>query len=71
MTFTSPWLNTIEAASYVRRSKRTMEGLRISGGGPAYHRQGGIVLYHRDDLDAWLAPTRAAHVAQEKIEGRL
>jgi hypothetical protein len=65
----TPWRNSDEAAAHVRLSARTLERYRTGGGGPVYHRQGGKVLYHRADLDAWIAKTRAAHVAGEKLGG--
>ncbi len=66
----SPWMITREAAAYVRCSPRTLEGLRRTGGGPAYHRQGArLVLYHRDDLDAWRGQGRARNTTEERLSG--
>ncbi len=47
-------LTTIEAATYVRLGKPTLERFRISGDGPKYCKLGGAVRYRKADLDAWL-----------------
>jgi excisionase family DNA binding protein len=68
--FFSPWMTTDEAARYTRCSTRTLEGYRIRGGGPAYHRHDGrIVFYHRDDLDAWRRQGRTENTGQERHNG--
>lgn len=68
--FFSPWMTTAEAARYTRCSSRTLEGYRISGGGPAYHRHDGrLVFYHKDDLDAWRRQGRAENTGQERHKG--
>jgi hypothetical protein len=51
----SPYLDQTEAAAFVRLSPRTLEGLRVSGKGPAYRKLGkkkGIV-YKVADLIEW------------------
>lgn len=49
----SPFLATAQAAFYVRLSRRTLEKMRVQGGGPAYRKHGRYVRYHIDDLDTW------------------
>lgn len=49
----SPFLSTPQAAHYVSLSRRTLEKMRSSGGGPEYRKHGRYVRYHIDDLDAW------------------
>lgn len=49
----SPFLNTAQAAFYVGLSQRTLEKMRVVGGGPLYRKHGRYVRYHIDDLDAW------------------
>ena len=49
----SPFLNTGQAAYYVGLSHRTLEKMRVVGGGPKYRKHGRYVRYHIDDLDAW------------------
>lgn len=49
----SPFLNTAQAAFYVGLSRRTLEKMRLTGGGPRFRKHGRYVRYHIDDLDAW------------------
>ena len=51
----SPFLNTPQAAHYVGLSARTLEKMRVVGGGPQFRKHGRYVRYHIDDLDAWSA----------------
>jgi hypothetical protein len=44
-----------EAAALVRLSERTLERLRLTGGGPIYVKAGRRVLYRQLDLEAWIA----------------
>lgn len=39
-------------------SDRTLDGYRVSGDGPAFHRLANRVRYRRFDLDAWAAERR-------------
>jgi len=52
------FLTTAQAAEYVGLSPRTMEALRVRGGGCPFIKHGGqragLVLYLPSDLDAWL-----------------
>ncbi len=50
-TFTSPWLNTNQAADYLSVSGGTLRNWRSAGAGPRYRTVGRVVRYHRDDLD--------------------
>ncbi len=50
-----PLLNTEEAARILRYSRRTLEALRVKGGGPAYVKLRGRALYRREDLLAFIA----------------
>lgn len=47
-------LTTLEAASYLRLSKATLERFRLTGGGPLYAKLGGAVRYRRAELDKWI-----------------
>ncbi|PRD40604.1 DNA-binding protein [Phyllobacterium phragmitis] len=49
----SPFLNTAQAAFYIGLYSRTLEKLRIRGGGPKYRKHGRYVRYHIDELDDW------------------
>lgn len=48
-------LRTEEAARWLGLSARTLEKHRCTGGGPAYRKLGGRVVYLVDDLEAWIA----------------
>ena len=47
------WLNTIQAAQYLKVSKQWLEKLRCEGGGAKFSLLGRRVVYRRSDLDAW------------------
>jgi hypothetical protein len=53
--FTSPWLDTAAAATYLGNSPKTLAIWRCRGEGPRYrvvNRR--LVRYHVDDLDAFV-----------------
>jgi hypothetical protein len=54
------FLRTPDAARYCGVSPRTLEKWRVSGGGPPYSRppKRHFVVYHVDDLEAWLGSGR-------------
>ena len=58
------FMDTRRAATWLGLSHRTLEGYRVSGGGPAFHRFGNRVRYRRSDLDAWARMHRAVTTAQ-------
>ena len=58
------FMDTRAAGVLLGLSPRTLEGYRVSGGGPAFHRFGNRVRYRRLDLDAWAAERRAGTTAQ-------
>jgi len=49
----SPFLNTDQAAAYLKMSSRLLKRLRKNGTGPLFRRHSRFVQYHIDDLDAW------------------
>jgi predicted DNA-binding transcriptional regulator AlpA len=53
-----PMQRTPDAARYMGVSKSSLEKYRLTGGGPKYLKLGKTVVYHPDDLDAWLASHR-------------
>lgn len=59
----SPFLNTEEAASFLRIDKRTLVNWRSRGGGPTFRKHGGRVFYHIRDLDDW-STTRSRDATQ-------
>jgi Helix-turn-helix domain len=48
-----PFLNTAEAASWLRLTKNTLEKMRVQGRGPPYRKHGRYVRYHIEDLVEW------------------
>ncbi|WP_066827740.1 helix-turn-helix domain-containing protein [Sphingomonas mali] len=57
----SPFLNTDQAAAYLKISSRLLKRLRVRGEGPVFRRHSRFVQYHIDDLDQW----SREHSAQE------
>jgi hypothetical protein len=49
----SPYLNTDQAAAYLKLSSRLLKRLRRAGKGPVFRLHSRFVQYHIDDLDAW------------------
>lgn len=49
----SPFLNTDQAAAYLKISTRLLKQLRRAGTGPIYRHHSYLIQYHIDDLDAW------------------
>lgn len=54
-----------EAALYLRVTARALEHYRCEGGGPAYRKHGGSIVYHIHDLDRWSAQRRYSSTAQK------
>jgi len=52
------YLDTRAAGELLGLSARTLEGMRVRGGGPPYRRHGGRVRYGVADLIAWSDATR-------------
>lgn len=61
----SPYLSIDEAALYLRVTERALEHYRGEGGGPAYRKHGGSIVYHIHDLDRWSAQRRYSSTAQK------
>lgn len=49
----SPFLNTDQAAAYLKISSRHLKRLRHRGEGPVFRRHARLVQYHIEDLDMW------------------
>lgn len=47
------YLNNNETAAFLRLSPRTLEKLRVEGGGPRFHKFGRRVVYALPDLEIW------------------
>jgi predicted DNA-binding transcriptional regulator AlpA len=46
-------LTNTEAAQFLKLSPRTLEKLRVTGGGPRFRKLGRRVLYARHELENW------------------
>jgi hypothetical protein len=59
-------MTTEQAGRYIGLDKRTLDNLRVSGGGPRYQKMGVHVYYTRAELDAWVeAQPVFRHTAEE------
>lgn len=54
-----------EAADVLRLSERTLERLRVQGGGPPYVKANRAVRYRESDLEAWVAARVVSSTSQE------
>ena len=54
-----------EAATAMRLSERTLERLRLQGGGPLFVKAGRAVRYRETDLEAWIAQRVVSSTSQE------
>ncbi len=55
MPVETPKMRAREAANYVRLAESTLAKLRCYGGGPSFSKAGPrLVVYDKNDLDAWL-----------------
>jgi excisionase family DNA binding protein len=58
-------LDQKEAARLLRLSERTLERLRLTGGGPVYVKAGRSVRYREGDLEAWITARVVSSTSQE------
>jgi hypothetical protein len=61
-------LNTHQAAECCNLSPRTLEKLRVAGGGPHFVRLGRAVRYQLDDLVSWIVSNRRRTTSDEPRE---
>jgi len=54
-----PFLNTAEAAAWLRLTRNTLEKMRVQGTGPLYRKHGRYVRYHIEDLVDYVASQQA------------
>jgi excisionase family DNA binding protein len=54
-----------DAASLLRLSERTLERLRLQGGGPAFVKAGRAVRYRETDLEEWVSARVVSSTSQE------
>lgn len=51
----APHLTNEEAAAFLKLSPRTLEKMRVIGGGPRFRKHGRRVVYAIEDLERWSA----------------
>ena len=54
-----------EAARLLRLSERTLERLRLQGGGPCFVKAGRSVRYRETDLEEWIAARVVSSTSEE------
>ena len=57
-----------EAALALRLSERTLERLRVAGGGPRFVKAGRAVRYREADIERWIADRAVSSTSQEAAE---
>ena len=65
------YLRTPEAARFLGLSGRTLEKHRTYGTGPRYAKLGGRVVYHLEDLQAWVARGAKSSTSDASSDGVL
>ena len=63
-------LRTPGAADHCGVAPRTLEKLRVIGGGPPYFKRGRSVIYDTADLDEWLTARRRTSTSDPGPEDR-
>ena len=59
------FMTTQQAADKLGISKRTLEGMRLRGGGPAYVKVGRLVRYSDELLEQWLLANQVGSTSQQ------
>lgn len=67
----SPYLTPAEAAQYLRYASVGALYKAIPKAGIPVRRRGRSLLFHRDDLDRWLAGARVDHLHREARQARV
>ena len=62
-------LTTTQAADFLGISKRTLDGMRLSGRGPAYVKVGSLVRYPATELEEWLLSSLRKSTSDQNIDG--
>ena len=57
-----------EAAKLLRLSERTLERLRVQGGGPLFVKCGRSVRYREVDLERWIAQRVVSSTSEEAAQ---
>ncbi len=65
-----PRLTVKQAAAYVPCGVGTLNKLRVTGGGPAYSKPAGKVLYDTRDLDKWIEASKRSSTSDIAPRGK-
>ena len=65
----SRYFDTHQAATYLAISTRTLERLRLVGGGPTYAKAGRKVVYCKEWLDEWLEARSFTSTSEARSKG--
>ncbi|WEK45203.1 MAG: helix-turn-helix domain-containing protein [Candidatus Andeanibacterium colombiense] len=60
------FLSNDQAASFLNLSPRTLEKLRVIGGGPVFSKLGRRVVYAFDDLQSWASARRCSSTSDKR-----
>ena len=60
----SPLLTTMQTADRPGLSPRTLETLRLRGGGPIFIKMGRAVRYEPQEVEAWINARRASSTSE-------
>jgi excisionase family DNA binding protein len=58
------------AARYLGLSHRTLQNMRVNGGGPGFHKFGRRIQYDFQDLDAWAESRRYFSTSEYVFNGQ-
>lgn len=65
-----PMLTSAAAAQLIGMARSTLEKLRVTGTGPAFHKIGRLVRYRREDLEAWVKARRTLSTSEAVVFGQ-
>ena len=66
-----PLLTTAAASRVTGIARSTLEKLRVTGMGPAFHKLGRTVRYTSADLEVWLSARRVRSTSEPKADQTL
>lgn len=60
-------LTTTQAAEFLGISKRTLDGMRLSGRGPVYSKVGRLVRYPQAELERWIVQNQRLSTSNSNL----
>ena len=55
----SPWMHGKDVQKHLGISSATLSRLKIASNPIPHHRVGGLILYHRDEVDAFISKSKS------------